>query len=246
VANTGVLTEKTFAGDAVAKQRAATSGATTMTLGGTILRAAVLVAIVLAGAAWGWTNAVKILGTNPWLYFAIWLGLIGLSLAMAVKPALSMVFGPVYSIVAGVWIGAISAAYNAAYEGVVAQAVLATLAVFIVTLLLYTLRIIRVSNRFVQIVVAATFGLLLLYLGFFIAGLFGVNLWAITGLGIAISAVAALLAAANLLIDFRFIEDGVKAQAPGYMMWFCAFGLVATLIWLYLELLRLLSLLRGD
>jgi uncharacterized YccA/Bax inhibitor family protein len=242
MANT-MLNDKTFSPEAVAKQRAA-GGAGTMTIGATVLRSAVLLALLLLTASYGWSSFYQILGTSPWMYVAYWVVLLGISFGAALVPKASPILAPLYALLSGLWIGAISKVYAAAYDGIVTQAVLCTVAVFAAVLVLYTLRIVRVSTRFIQVVMAATLGMLVLYLGLFVAALFGFNAFAITPLGIGISLVAAIIASMNLFVDLRFIEDGVNAGAPMYMAWYGAFGLLATLIWLYLEILRLLSYLR--
>lgn len=239
-----VINDKTFAPESIQKQRAEAGSESVMTLGGTVLRTFVLLALLLATATVGWNQLGSLIGTNWVPYLLFWLALLGISIAAAAMPKYSMIFGPAYALLAGLWIGAISKAYASLYDGVVSQAVLATLAVFFVVLALYTTRIVKVTNRFVGIVVYATLGLLVFYLVTFVMSLFGLNLWAFTWFGLIASAIGAGLASANLLIDFRFIEEGVNGKAPGYMAWYSAFALVATLIWLYLELLRLLSYLR--
>jgi len=125
--------------------------------------------------------------------------------------------------------------------------VLATFGVFIVMLALYGLRILRATPKFVKGVIAATFGIAFMYLGIFILNIFGVaeGFWSSgSPLGIGISLVVVCVAALNLILDFDFIEQGSKAGLPRYMDWYGAFGLLVTLIWLYLEMLRLLARLR--
>jgi uncharacterized YccA/Bax inhibitor family protein len=141
----------------------------------------------------------------------------------------------------------LSHAFNLQWDGIVLQAVGATLGVFAVMLFLYATRIIKVTKRYVLVVIAATGGIFLLYMAALIASLFGADIafWNDpTPLGIGISVVIVIVAALNLGIDFAFIEQASKAGAPKYMEWYGAFGLMVTLIWLYLEILRLLSLLR--
>jgi uncharacterized YccA/Bax inhibitor family protein len=122
--------------------------------------------------------------------------------------------------------------------------------VFLAMLVLYGLRILRATPKFVKGVMAATFGILALYLGSFVFGLITGNrvsfLYDATPLGIGISVVIVIVAALNLILDFDFIERGSKNQLPAYMDWYAAFGLVVTLIWLYLEMLRLLAKLRSN
>jgi uncharacterized YccA/Bax inhibitor family protein len=145
--------------------------------------------------------------------------------------------------------GSISQLYETYYDGIVGQALLASVTTFLAALLLYSSRAIRVTGKFVKIVVVATAGIALMYLVGLVFSLFGVDLLFWTqpnGLGIAISALVCLLAAANLLVDFAVIEGGVRSGAPRVMAWFGAFGLLTTLVWLYLEILRFLALLRAS
>jgi len=222
-----------------------TAGAATMTIGGTSAKAALLVAIALAAGTVGWNNVGTLLTPQSSLLFlVIYIGLIGMTFVAARNPKIAIVLGPLYAVVTGVWGGAISQVYNAQFAGIVLQALLATVTVMLVTLTLYSFRIVRVSNRFVQVVMAATFGVLFLYLALFVLQLFGVNAMGSGWLGLAISAVTATVAAFNLFVDYHFIEQGVNEGAPKYMEWFSAFGLLATLVWLYFEMLRLLSYFR--
>ena len=144
-------------------------------------------------------------------------------------------------------LGAISAVYNASYNGIVVQAVLATFGVFAVMFFLYATRIVKVTPKFALMVIAATGGIFLMYMFTWIASIFGANItfWNDpTPLGIGISVVIVIVAALNLMLDFNFIEKASQAGAPKYMEWVGALGITITIVWLYLELLRLLSLLR--
>ena len=237
-----MLNDKTFSGASGPIAREATDR---MTIGGTILRSAVLTVVALVFGTVGWNNVATVLNTASGLVFlVVLLGLIGLSFVAARNPRMAVWIGPVYAVVVGVWAGAISRVYEQMYQGVVPQAVLATISVLVVTLLLYTLRIVRVSPRFVQVVLAATLGVIGLYVVDIVASFFGASFIEATPLGIGISVVTSLVAAFNLFVDFYFVEQGVKAGAPRYMEWYSAFALVATIVWLYLELLRLLSFVR--
>ena len=221
------------------------AGTATMTIGGTSAKAGLLVAIALAAGTVGWNNVGTILTPSSSLIFlVIYIGLIAMTFFAAKRPQIAIVLGPLYAVVSGVWGGAISQVYNTQFEGIVLQALLATVTVMLVTLVLYSFRIVRVSNRFVQVVMAATLGVLFLYLALFVLQFFGVNAMGSGWLGLAISAVTATVAAFNLFVDYHFIEQGVNAGAPKSMEWFSAFGLLATLVWLYFEMLRLLSYFR--
>ncbi len=223
----------------------AAAEAKTMTIGGTSIKATLLVAIALTAGTVGWNNVGTLMRpSSAMIFLVIYLGLIGMTFLAAKNPGIAIVLGPLYAVVAGAWGGAISQVYNAQYQGIVLQALLATISVMLVTLVLYSFRIVRVSSRFIQVVVAATFGVLFLYLALFVLQLFGVNVLGSGWLGFAISAVTATVAAFNLFLDYHFIEVGVNEGAPASMEWYAAFGLLATLVWLYFEMLRLLSYLR--
>ena len=218
-----------------------------MTVNGTVLRAAALLAVAVAAASFGWTNAATILGTSNGVVFIGLIGMVVLSLATARNPKLAIITGPVYAVVMGIWTGAISALYDAAYQGIVLQAAFATFAVFASCLVLYVTRIVRVTDRFVFIVLVATVGIGLTYLAAWIMSLFGARIGFLydgSPFGILVSVGICIVAALNLFVDFRFIEDGVAKHAPTHMAWYAAFALLATLIWLYLEILRLLGRIR--
>ena len=174
--------------------------------------------------------------------------IVGLVAALAVmfKPMWARFLAPVYAIAQGLAVGAISKLFNMQYEGIVLQAVGATIGVFVVMLLLYRTGVIRVTNTFRRVIVGATVGLMVFYLASFVVSLFGPSLIP-TGSGsfsILFSVFVAGLAAFNLALDFDFIDQAERAGAPKQMEWFAAFGLLVTIVWLYLEILRLLAKLR--
>lgn len=221
-----------------------------MTINGTIQATLAMLALLLAGGYVGWRSVT--VANDEVVKFPVWTialvigGFIAVMVA-TFKPKLAPVLGPLYAIVEGVFVGAISHAYETWQDGVVLAAVGATLGVFAVMLVLYRFRIIKVTNRFRSVLVSATMGLMVFYLVSLVLHAFGVNLSIInsaSGLGIAFSVLAAGLAAFNLLLDFDLMERGAKAGAPAYMNWFAALGLLVTIVWLYLEMLRLLSKLQ--
>lgn len=245
-----MLNEKTFSSPEL--QPVDLGGTTTrrkvMTIRGTVARAFVLLVIAVAAATWGWRNALDIFQTANAVLFIGVIGLIVLSVATARRPQISIVTGPIYALVMGAWAGAISALYESLYPGIVLQAVFATFAVFLACLVLYVTRIVKVTDRFVFIALVAGGGIFLMYLATWVLSLFGVRMPFINDpspLGIALSVGICIVAAMFLMIDLRFIEEGAQRQAPSYMSWYSAFGLLATLIWLYLEVLRLLGKIRG-
>jgi uncharacterized YccA/Bax inhibitor family protein len=181
-----------------------------------------------------------------WL-FIVALVAFGVAMVTIFKPKIAMFTGPIYAVLEGAVLGAISAMYNAQFDGIVLQAVLATMSVFAVMLFLYATRIIKVTKRYAAVVIAATLGIFVMYGVTLIATLFGadISFWNNpTPLGIGISVVIVIVAALNLGLDFAFIEQASKSGAPKYMEWYGAFGVTVTIVWLYLEILRLLSLLR--
>jgi uncharacterized YccA/Bax inhibitor family protein len=168
-------------------------------------------------------------------------------IVMYFKPMWAKFLAPVYALGEGFFLGVISKAYEGYQNGIVVQAIGATLGVFAVMLVLYRTKIIKVTDRFRKIVITATMGLMAFYLVSFVINLFGGGvsfLHSTSLLSIGFSVFAAGLAAMNLAIDFDFIERGAKQGLPKGMEWFAATALVVTLVWLYLELLRLLSKLQ--
>ena len=165
----------------------------------------------------------------------------------AFVPKVSPFLAPVYALLEGVFLGIISKAFELRWDGIVLQAILATVAVFFVTLILYVTGVVKVTRRFTMVVIGATLGILLMYAVTWIATIFGADLtfWnEPSALGIGITVVIAVVAALNLFLDYEFIRRASIAGAPAYMEWYGAFGLMVTLVWLYIEMLRLLSLLR--
>lgn len=222
-----------------------------MTVSGTASATGVLLVLLLAAAAVGWISGPDATDVNPKFPMAAIAGVIvGLVCVIwaSFKPMLAKYLAPVYALGEGFFVGAISKAYNNWQNGIVIQALGATLAVFGVMLFLYKTRILKVTNRMRRVVIAATAGLMLFYLVSFVIHLIsgsGVSfLNSSSGLGIAFSVLAAGLAAFNLALDFDFIERGAARQMPKGMEWFAALGLLVTLVWLYLEMLRLLAKLQ--
>jgi uncharacterized YccA/Bax inhibitor family protein len=227
-----------------------TAAAEAMTAGGAASAALLLTALLLVAGLVGWmavpTAADGSLVLPGWTIGAALAGFV-LAIVMSFKATLARFLAPVYAIAEGVFLGAISRAFEAQYDGIVLQAVGATMGVFVVMLVLYRSGVIRVSARMRRIVMGATLGIALFYGVALLASLFGASLAFLASsspLGILLSLVVAGIAAANLALDFDFIEKGERAGLPKHMEWFAAFGLLVTLVWLYLEILRLLAKLR--
>jgi uncharacterized YccA/Bax inhibitor family protein len=153
-----------------------------------------------------------------------------------------------YALGEGSLLGIASRYYDLRFDGIVSQALVATLCIFLAVYLLYSFRIVKITSRFATGVIAATGGFLLLYMVVWLLSLLGVDfafLYAPTPLGIGISVLIVILGALNLTLDFSFIEESAMAGAPRYMQWYGAFGLMLSLIWIYVSVLRLLVLLRA-
>jgi uncharacterized YccA/Bax inhibitor family protein len=221
----------------------------TMTVNGTVNKTAFLLILVLCGAMYSW-NAFASQGIDA-VQPLVMIGALGgfvLAMITIFKKNWAMVTAPAYAALEGLFIGALSAMLNAHYHGIVIQAVALTFGTMGALLLAYRSGLIRATEKFKLGVFAATGGVCLLYLGDMVMGLFGHHISAIyssSPLGIGLSAVVVVIAALNLILDFDMIEQGVAMRAPKYMEWYGAFGLVVTLVWLYLEILRLLSKLNS-
>lgn len=182
----------------------------------------------------------------------LWGGAIG-GLAVVIlsvfKKQWSPVLAPIYALLEGLFVGAISAIYAAQYAGIVFQAVTLTMAVLFMMLFIYKMEIIKVTEKFRAGVMMATGAIVIVYVASWILSFFGINMPYIHEagpIGIGISLVIVGVAALNLLLDFDNFEKGEQMRAPKYMEWFCAMGLLITLVWLYVEMLRLLSKLSSD
>ena len=222
-----------------------------MSIEGTVNKTAFLLVLTLVGAMYTWqmyTGPESIPALMPYM----WGGMIGglvIALVTAFKKHWAAVTGPLYALVEGVFLGAISVIMEAQFPGIVMQAVGLTFGTLAALLLAYRSGLIPVTENFKLGIVAATGGIMLLYLfniGARLLGFEGLGFIHESGaMGIAFSAFVVVIAALNLVLDFDFIENGVEQGAPKYMEWYGAFALVVTLIWLYLEILRLLAKLQS-
>ena len=221
-----------------------------MTLSGTVNKTGILLLCALATAAWTWHNFIST-GNAAAAGGLMMLGLFGgLICAMVTifKKEWSPVTAPIYALLEGLVLGGISAVIEARYPGIAMQAVGLTFGTLFAMLLVYKSGMIRVTQKFRIGIVAATGGIMLFYFAQMILGFFGVRFLSINGggpIGIAFSLFVVAIAALNLVLDFDFVEQGVAYGAPKYMEWYGAFGILVTLVWLYLEILRLLSKMRS-
>lgn len=244
------LSEKIFA-----KAGAYTSDET-MTIQGTMNKTLLMLLLVVLGAAFTWglffenipadTSLKTSLPTSVIIWMAVG-GIGGLitSLVIIFSPKSAPIAAPIYAVLEGLFLGGISAFFAAQYTGnIIIQAVGLTFITFFLMLTAYRSGWIKVTEKFRTIILVATGAIALMYFLSFILGFFGVNIGFIHSnglIGIGISVVIIAIAALNLLLDFDFIEKASSQGAPKYMEWFGAFGLMVTLIWLYIEFLRLLS-----
>ncbi len=218
-----------------------------MTIKGTVNKTFLLLFLVMISAGWMWNRfmgvGVESAGTlYPWLIGSAIGGLV-LALITIFNKKGAYVTAPLYALIEGVFLGGISAIVEMAYPGIVLQAVSLTFGTLFCLLLAYKSGWIKATENFKLGVVAATGGIAMIYLVTFILGFFGVSVGFIHGNGlmaIGFSVFVIIIAALNLVLDFDFIEQGAEQKVPKYMEWYAAFGLMVTLIWLYLEILRLL------
>jgi uncharacterized YccA/Bax inhibitor family protein len=229
-------------------QRAGFADSTSvMTLDGTILKTAILTVILIGGAVVAWPGVMAPQVSQTLLIGGSIGGTILAFLTIFI-PRISPYTAPLYAALEGLFLGGISAIFEQRYPGIATQAVGLTFGVLVVMLGIYGTRIIRVTDRFRIGVVAATGGICLVYFVAFIASFFGAHIQFINSpslVGIGFSLFVVVIAALNLILDFDFIEQGVQRQAPKYMEWYGGFSLMVTLVWMYLEILRLLSKARS-
>ncbi|MGH7614251.1 MAG: Bax inhibitor-1/YccA family protein [Gemmatimonadales bacterium] len=220
-----------------------------MTIEGTVNKTAFLLLLVAATAVWVWTRYFQTLDpatVMPYLWGGLIVGLLA-ALVTIFLPAWARISAPVYAAAQGLALGAISAFYEQQLHGIVFQAVGLTFGVLAVMLIAYRTGLIKVTHRFRMIVVAATGAIALLYLVSIVLSFFGISIPFIHQggtFGIIFSLVVVGIAAMNLALDFDYIQRGVEHGAPKVLEWYAAFGLMVTLIWLYLEILRLLAKIR--
>ncbi|MGH9461359.1 MAG: Bax inhibitor-1/YccA family protein [Vicinamibacteria bacterium] len=215
-----------------------------MTLQGTVNKTGISLLLCVVSAAWTWNMYL----TNPGVVMPFLLGgaIGGFIVAMVTvfKKTWSPLTVPIYALLEGLFLGAISAMFEQMYPGIVIQAVGLTFGTLFALLMAYKSGLIKVTENFKLGVVAATGGIALVYFASIVLGFFGISIPYIHGsgtIGIIFSLFVVVIAALNLVMDFDFIETGAEQGAPKYMEWYGAFGLLVTLIWLYLEMLRLLA-----
>lgn len=233
----------------------------TMRISGTMTATGILLLLLMVAGVFGW-NAVTITQTGvepngdkifsssvpPWI-FLTYIGTFVLALVTIFKPKLARVTAPIYAVGEGLFLGSISAIFEAQYPGIVVQAVLLTFGVFITMMVLFATGAIRVTQKLRMCIFAAMGAIFLVYLANIVASIFFSSSLPIVNdsspAGIVFSLIVVVVASLNLLLNFDFIKTAVDYKAPRYMEWFAAFGLMLALVWLYLEILRLLAKLRN-
>lgn len=240
--NNPMLNDKVFAG-------VRATGADAMTINGTVLKTASLLFLLVCSGAYTWTVARVDGGAaaGTWAIAGAVSGLI-IFFTMMFKREWSPVLAPAYALAEGLLLGAVSAMYEARFSGIVFSAVTLTVATLGVLLFVYRLGLIKATENFKLMIVGATGAIAITYLVGWVLGMFGREIPYIhqSGtIGIVFSLFVVAIAALNLVLDFDFIENGAANGAPRYMEWFAAAGLLVTLVWLYLEILRLLSKLNS-
>lgn len=209
-----------------------------MTLNGTVNKTGLLILLTVLGAAAGWGS------TSPILMIGAMIVSLVCAFAIIWGPQRAPTMAPVYALAEGLMLGSISSVYSNLYGGIVSQALFLTLGCLAVMLGLYRFRIIRVTEKVRSIIFAATLAIALTYLIEIVMNIFGHQIPLIhqnTTYGIAFSLIVVGVAAFNLLLDFDMIEQAYQRGAPKFMEWYGGFALLLTLVWLYLEILRLLA-----
>jgi uncharacterized YccA/Bax inhibitor family protein len=244
------LSENTFR-DFAGPRLGELANAGPMTLSGTVNKTGILLLCAVATAAWTWRLFVQshqVADIVPYLLA----GTIGGFLCAMVtifKQQWSPVTAPIYALLEGLALGGLSAVFDLRYPGIAFEAVGLTFGTLFVLLLLYSSGLIKVTQKLRMGIVAATGGVMVFYLAEMLLGFFHVNYFNSANnsspLSIGFSLVVVAIASLNLVLDFDFIEQGVASGAPKYMEWYGAFGIMVTLVWLYLEILRLLSKVRS-
>lgn len=223
-----------------------------MTVNGTMNKFGVLMALMIASTLFAWTQFSKGSDPKPLMMIGVFGGL-GLAIVMAFKMQWAAYLAPAYAILEGLFVGSISAIYNYVYyPGLIVQAVALTLLVTLIMFLIYRYKIIKVTGKLRTVIVVATAAIGVFYLLQWLTYSFGGQAIAsnftnsATPISIGFSVLVTALAAFNLLLNFDMIEKGSEMKAPKYMEWYGAFGLLVTIVWLYLEILRLLSKLQRN
>ncbi len=244
------LSNKTFQDFANARYGGALDLSDRMTLGGTVNKTGLLLVLAAATAAWVWhlfMQSRDMADVAPYLMVGVIGGFI-VALITTFKRDWAPVTAPMYALLEGLALGGISAIFDFRYPGIAIQAVGLTFGTLFALLMVYSTGIIKVTNKLRIGIIAATGGIALFYFLEIVLSFFGIRFLAVNSggpIGIIFSLFVVAIAALNLVLDFDFVERGVAYGAPRYMEWYSAFGIMVTLVWLYIEILSLLSKMRS-
>jgi uncharacterized YccA/Bax inhibitor family protein len=223
-----------------------TMDSTTMTIQGTVNKTGFMLLLLIAAASTTWSTQTAEWGGGGLGGLAVGGAIGGFIVAMVTvfNKTWAPFTGPLYAILEGLFLGGLSSLMERAYPGIVIQAVALTFGVLFCLLAAYKSGLIKATENFKLGVVAATGSIALIYVVTIVLSLFGISIPYIHGsgwIGIGFSVAVVVIAALNLVLDFDFIESGAESGAPKFMEWYAAFGLMVTLVWLYIEILRLLA-----
>jgi len=220
----------------------------TMTVSGTVNKTGILLLVTLLTASFTWRLALNGGNVLPWMIGGFIGGFV-FALITIFSPKSAKFTAPIYAALEGLALGGVSALFSATLDGVVLKAVFLTFGILFMMLFTYKTGIIKATDKFKRGVIAAGGAVMLIYLVNFILSLFGINMPFLhdgSTISIIISLVIIVIAALFLILDFDAIEKGAQMGAPKYMEWYSAFGLMLTLVWLYLEILQLVAMLSGN
>lgn len=228
-------------------------GEDAMTVRGTMNKFGLMLIMLLGGASFTWSMFYQAgaEAVMPWMWGSM-IGALILSLVISFKKTWAPYLALGYGLLKGLMLGAVSAIYDYAfretYPSIIMHAVLLTLGCAVAMFVLYQTGIIKVTNTFRKVIITATMGIFFFYMISLVLSLFGVQMPLLhdsSPMGIVISLVIVAIAALNLVLDFDMMKEGAAQGAPKYFEWYCAFGLTVTIVWLYLEILRLLAKLNS-
>lgn len=237
-----VMQEKTYQGTILE----GISTGEEMTMKGTMNKFGVMIMLMIGSTLFAWSQFYKGSDPKPLMFIGVFGG-IALAIVMAFKMKWSAFLAPAFAILDGLFVGSVSAIYNYKYPGLPVQAVALTLLVCLVMFLIYRYRIIKVTSKLRTVIIVATTAVALFYMIQWLTYAFTGSPVAYsftnskTPISIGFSILMVGLASFNLLLNFDTVEKGIEVRAPKYMEWYSAFGLTVTVVWLYLEILRLLS-----
>ena len=258
---TGLRTGNPALSEKFVETNLSTRAPRSMSVAGVSIKTLVLLIVLVAGGAWGWASASTPVGVDTASGYAnatvtipggFWLASFTaflLGIFIVVQPTRAALLGLLYAVCEGFCLGAISAMFDAQTEGIVGAAILSTVCVFVASLFLYMTRLVKPTQKMAFAVIAGMGGLALLYFFVFILSIFNWS-WlyseSFRTVGVVVTIIAIVLAALSLVLDFGTIEAGVQVGAPKEYEWYLGFGLMVTLVWLYISILRLLALLSRN